>query len=95
MYRGGQKRVKEIKTKEQKNAETLGALYIYIYQYSMQQVEFTYSTEREHNLEEISFFCDANKSVKKYRDTLVLKTDYPVTLKGRELLMSKDSLFFR
>ena len=31
MYRGGQKRVKEIKTKEQKNAETLGALYIYIY----------------------------------------------------------------
>lgn len=51
--------------------------------------------ESEHNLEKISFFCDVNKSVKKYRDTLVLKTDYPVTLKGRELLMSKDSLFFR
>ena len=51
--------------------------------------------EKKHNLEKISFFCDVNKSVKKYRDTLVLKTDYPVTLKGRELLMSKDSLFFR
>ena len=50
--------------------------------------------ERERR-EKISFFCDVNKSVKKYRDTLVLKTDYPVTLKGRELLMSKDSLFFR
>lgn len=58
--------------------------------------------EREHNLEKISFVCDAKKAenklviliknrIKKY----INKTDYLRALKKIEFLMLKGSLFFR
>ena len=85
MYRGGQKRVKEIKTKEQKNAETLGALYIYIY------ISVLYATSGIHlldsNLEKNSFFCDAKKEAYIFEKVEIInryinKTDYQKALEG-------------
>ena len=68
----------------------------------MQNAESIETREREHNLEKISFICDAKKAenklvilIKNRIKMYINKTDYLGALKKIKFLMLKGNLFFR
>ena len=66
-----------------------------------ENIETLREKEREHNLEKVSFICDAKKAenklvifIKNRIKMYINKTDYLGALKKIEFLMLKGSLFF-